>query len=565
MRADGEVCCLDNWHSRSDLVTWDRLESEPRNESSQMVLSRTPITIIDLFAGPGGLGEGFSSLKVRNDIRPFQIGLSIEKDRAAHSTLQLRAFFRQFHRDDVPEDYYRLLRGEITRHELFSRHVEQAKAAVNEAWLATLGEVNVSDLDQRVRDVVSNERAWVLIGGPPCQAYSLVGRSRRGGISSDDHRVFLYREYLRILAQHAPPVFVMENVKGLLSSKLGKESIFQRILEDLSAPTESLLNDASLRNPRNRHKVRYKLYSLAREPRSHDLNGSPPYEPIDFVIRSERFGVPQSRHRVIIVGVREDLAAEAPRPLNQEESVTVENVLKGLPRLRSGLSKESDTRDSWMKRVREVIDSGHSRSWRDAELLSVQKKLTEVVETLRPSRADRGSEFIPTAPSIGYPGGREWFLDPRIGGVCNHASRGHIAGDLHRYIFAACFAQVQGRSPDLADFPSHLLPAHRNVSLTGKASDFADRFRVQLAGRPATTVTSHIAKDGHYYIHYDPSQCRSLTVREAARLQTFPDNYFFCGNRTEQYGQVGNAVPPLLACKIASRIYELLQRTSLLG
>lgn len=530
-----------------------------------MPLHRKPIPIIDLFAGPGGLGEGFSSLNVHGGTHTFRIGLSIEKDSAAHSTLQLRAFFRQFHRDEVPEDYYRLLRREITRHELFSRHAEQAKAAANEAWLATLGEVDVADLDQRVRDVVARERAWVLIGGPPCQAYSLVGRSRRGGIRSDDHRVFLYREYLRMLAQHAPPIFVMENVKGLLSSKLGKESIFQRILDDLGAPTESLSKDASLPKPRTRQKVRYRLYSLADEPRSHDLNGGPQYEPADFVIRSERYGVPQCRHRVIIVGVREDLAAETPRPLDQEDPVTVENVLKGLPSLRSGLSKESDTSDSWMKRVRDVIDSSHGGSWRDAELLSIRSRLIDVVETLRPARADRGGEFIPTAPSIGYEGGRDWFLDPRIGGVCNHSSRSHIAGDLHRYIFAACFAQVEGRSPDLADFPSHLLPAHRNVSRTSKASDFADRFRVQLAARPATTVTSHIAKDGHYYIHYDPSQCRSLTVREAARLQTFPDNYFFCGNRTEQYGQVGNAVPPLLAYKIASRVYELLQRTSLLG
>jgi DNA (cytosine-5)-methyltransferase 1 len=121
-----------------------------------------------------------------------------------------------------------------------------------------------------------------------------------------------------------------------------------------------------------------------------------------------------------------------------------------------------------------------------------------------------------------------------------------MASDLVRYLFSAAYAEMYGVSPKAGAFPAEISPDHRNWG----EDIFSDRFRVQVSCEPATTITSHISKDGHYFIHPEPWQCRSLTVREAARIQTFPDDYFFVGNRTEQYVQVGNAVPPLLARSI---------------
>jgi DNA (cytosine-5)-methyltransferase 1 len=149
---------------------------------------------------------------------------------------------------------------------------------------------------------------------------------------------------------------------------------------------------------------------------------------------------------------------------------------------------------------------------------------------------------------------QRWLVDLKLERFPNNETRGHMLADLGRYFYAALYGQIAGVSPKAKDFPRELAPDHRNWK-TGK---FADRFRVQLWKSPATTVTSHISKDGHYFIHPDPSQCRSLTVREAARLQTFPDNYFFRGNRTQQFVQVGNAVPPFLAQKIAASLHQLL-------
>lgn len=512
-----------------------------------------PIPIIDLFAGPGGLGEGFSAFRPNGRNR-FKIGLSIETNRYAHSTLELRAFYRYLAATPpVPPEYYSYIAGAgISREKLFDTFPAAAKAAREEAWQAQLGKGGVApeDVDNRIRKALAGRPNWLLIGGPPCQAYSLVGRSKiiggKDGLKKyeEDHRHFLYKEYLRIIAEHRPPVFVMENVKGLLSAKVKNEDMMSRILGDLQHPLEAHFGPGAHR----RHgRLSYKLVSLTVPPS--DEPGD--FDPADFIVRSEEYGIPQARHRLIILGVADNAAT--PGLLQPSPKVPIEDAISDLPRLRSGLSKETDSPEAW----RDAILTIRNASWmRDSKLDDRVRR--EILAQLRAVDADfdRGAEWMHPSRRL-LRAHRDWFADDQLTGVCNHVARIHIREDLHRYFFASCFAIAIGRSPLLEDFPRKLLPDHENVDEALKGSKFNDRFRVQYAGRPSTTVTSHIHKDGHYFIHYEPFQCRSLTVREAARLQTFPDNYFFEGPRTQQYHQVGNAVPPLLAHQIAAVVADL--------
>jgi DNA (cytosine-5)-methyltransferase 1 len=514
--------------------------------------SPSPIPVIDLFAGPGGLGEGFTACRVNARYPAFKIELSIEKEPAAHSTLELRSFFRQFPPGQVPEEYYHHLQGRISHDELYDAFSTQAAAAQKQAWKATLGEVAADEVDERIRKALGDSETWVLCGGPPCQAYSIMGRSRSGGINEKDHRVYLYKEYLRILAVHRPPVFVMENVKGLLSSKVGDSAIFKQMLADLRSPAHS--SGTASNGPH------YFLYSLVKEPESYDPDGFPTFGPEDFVIKSEEYGIPQSRHRVILLGVRADLAKRKIPVLRRSvKQIGAGRVLEGLPRLRSGLSKVDDGQSEWRTALQDILSPGILDDLPNGHGRILRRDIEWTLRRLRMPRADRGGEFVKCDPKSDYE--RKWFCDEEIGGACNHASRPHISQDLHRYLFAACYARLFGRSPELRDFPPKLLPKHKNIEDEKKKLYFDDRFRVQLANKPSTTVTSHMAKDGHYFIHYDEKQCRSLTVREAARLQTFPDNYFFCGTRTQQYVQVGNAVPPLLARQVADIVFQMLRGT----
>lgn len=523
------------------------------------------VPVVDLFAGPGGLGEGFAAVgragAPTGPVR-YRVVLSVEKDVHAHQTLLIRSFFRQFSPEGVPEEYFQFLRGQLTLPELWGRFPKQGKTAHSEAVQLELGEEKQKRIRKLVRAAVGHRDRWVLVGGPPCQAYSIAGRSRnrskRDYRPEEDDRHFLYAEFLRVVAEHSPPVFVLENVKGLLSATVEEVGIFNRMYEDLSDPS------AVLKNRRSSSRPRYRILPLS--PSSAGQIDWLARDPSRFIIRMEQHGIPQARHRLILVGVREDIAAEVSPIPAAETRARASEVLSGLPSLRSGLSRRSDSPEEWETVLFEVEGAPWYRAEHKEvpEWKKVRERIAGVFDDLRAGspKADRGGNFVPADVTSCF--ASDWYVDPRLGGACNHKTKAHMVSDLHRYLFAACFAAVNGRSPVLGEFPRSrfpegLLPDHQNVKRALQGGGFfSDRFRVQVAEEPSTTVTSHIAKDGHYYIHFDPAQCRSLTVREAARLQTFPDNYFFSGPRTAQYVQVGNAVPPLMAAQIAAAIGEIL-------
>lgn len=463
------------------------------------------IPVVDVFAGPGGLNEGFASM-TNGDQPLFQIAASFEMETNAVETLVLRSTVRALSTHlKLHQPYRDFLSEKLTMNELRGsvEFVAAEGAARSHVHKLELGPKNREEVASRIRAAVHGRAEWVLIGGPPCQAYSLVGRSRRAhdlGFA-DDHKHFLYREYLDIIERFEPPVFVMENVKGLLSASHNGSPMFERIMEDLSGGGK------------------YRIRSLV-------VDDEVP-RPADFVIRAEKYNIPQRRHRVILVGVRDGFGA---KPLGQLEpadgEVTLAQALAGLAKVQSGVSRTSDP-SAWTRAQSEAFDL----------LLRY------------PFKSNQKVEFDPKPDEHLH----RWLTSREVD-ITLHEPRTHMASDLTRYAYLAGLAEF-GEHRKVFELPKTLRPNHRN--LNDAKTPFVDRFKVQRWDRPSSTIASHISKDGHYYIHPDPAQMRSLTVREAARLQTFPDDYFFCGPRTAQYHQVGNAVPPLLAHQIAEQVAKL--------
>jgi DNA (cytosine-5)-methyltransferase 1 len=498
------------------------------------------IPVIDLFAGPGGLNEGFSSVGEDGGKPIFSTVASFEMDAHAHQTLLLRGVFRRMKRLGLASIAYReFVSGEISWEEFSTSEVIRPILAEveKEVHQIELGPSNREVADAHIRAALltpqgSSAPHWVLIGGPPCQAYSLAGRSRRTNDKDfeKDKKHFLYQEYLHIIEEFEPSIFVMENVKGLLSSTHAGSKMFEKILGDLSNPKPGL---------------EYEVRSLSVAGKPTDLR------PKDFVVKSEDYGVPQKRHRLILVGVRKDLIAKAGYPtLKASAAVSVRDAIADLPKIRSVISPVGQ--DSWL-----AWAGVHREAM---ALVPHDEKFQGPVG--RPKSLTTGAQFISNyTPPEAVTEYQHWVLNKADHGVSLHEARRHMESDLKRYGYLASLAASSGRNPTILNLPPELQPEHMNVGRPD--TPFTDRFRVQLWDTPATTVVSHIAKDGHYYIHPDPTQMRSLTVREAARLQSFPDNYFFRGTRTQQYSQVGNAVPPLLARKIALVVAQIFREIEL--
>ena len=516
------------------------------------------IPVIDLFAGPGGLGEGFAALKTTQNSNIFNVCLSVEKDKYAYKTLVLRNFFRQFNPQHIPSMYYEYLKGRCSVQALYDTYRKQSEAAEDATWLAVLGEVSSKIVDNRIRKKINGSNLWVLVGGPPCQAYSIVGRARLGGLNPSDPRAYLYREYLRIIAEHNPPIFVMENVKGLLSSKIGGDLIFKEMLKDLSNPSVGVFK-INGNGGLNLKEIKYKIFAFSNKPKSFGEDNYPIYDPKDFIVECESYGVPQIRHRVFLLGIREDLNTKSLRLLRKrKKNIAVEDIIGSLPRIRSGLWRENDSKNQWKNRIHDVINQNWMVELGQKVDKRLYNKIYDTVINIKSPHKDKGGSFVDGKKKINLM--QYWFYDKKLKGACNHEAKSHMIDDIYRYMFVSCYGKVYNKSPLLQDFPEDLLPEHKNAKIEkSKRTIFLDRFRVQLSNKPSTTITSHIAKDGHYFIHPDPSQCRSFTVREAARLQTFPDNYFFCGPKTSQYIQVGNAVPPSSRRLSGTQVYKILK------
>lgn len=413
------------------------------------------LTFIDLFAGAGGLSEGF----IRAGYEPIA---HVEMDEAACYTLRTRAAYHYLKANDEFDTYLQYLKGEINRETLYSMI---PAGVLNSVINLPIGDDSNPKIYATIESMLGKRKVDLIIGGPPCQAYSLVGRARSKDGMQSDQRNYLYEQYAMYLAKFKPKMFVFENVLGLKSAGSG---VYLQSMQ--------------------------KLF---------DKKG---YHMKLFTLEANNFGVLQNRKRVIILGWRKELKISMPdlEAIRTESSHKVKDLFIDLPHLKAG----------------EGLDKG-------------------------------GKYRKPKTSYLDWSGIRNG-----IDILTQHISRPNTEQDKEIYRIAVEKMQ-EGQRLSYTSLPKRLR-THKNEH------SFFDRFKVVNAeAEYAQTVVAHIAKDGHYYIHPDIKQNRSITVREAARLQSFPDDFYFEGvkakkNRTAAFKQIGNAVPPMMAEAIAKRIIKSL-------
>ena len=401
------------------------------------------LNFIDLFAGASGMSEGFTKAG-------FTPVTHIEMNEEACYTIKTRAAYHYLKSKKKLNIYYSYLKQEITREEFYKNIPEEILNSV----------INVEIDDNSIKDIfkkIDSEKHEIdlIIGGPPCQAYSLLGRHQEN--IENDPRNKLYIQYGRFLKQYNPKAFVFENVPGMLSANKGQH------FKNLKAYFR---------------KLGYEVY--------HDT------------LNASDYGVVQARKRIIIVGWKKEADFGFPDFKKEKTKYSVNEAFNDLPKLKPG------------------------EGYQFIEYKDLKNKYLKKFE-LR-----NGIDF-----------------------VTQHISRPHNDRDLAIYKTAIQKwnnEKVRLKYPDLP----HELKTHKNES------SFTDRYKVVDGLGVSHTVVAHIAKDGHYYIHPDEEQCRSISVREAARLQSFPDDFYFEGSRSASFKQIGNAVPPLMAYAIANKMKELL-------
>ncbi|WHP41473.1 DNA cytosine methyltransferase [Lysinibacillus capsici] len=405
--------------------------------------------VIDLFAGGGGLSEGFRQAG-------FEIVAHVEMDKSACNTLKTREAFYYLKRTNNLNNYLRYLKKEITRDELYYMVPKDIMSRVIQAEITI---ETLPSLRKKIDSILAsydNPKVDLIIGGPPCQAYSTAGKSRDPYNMENDKRNYLYFRYIDFLKYYRPKMFIFENVKGILTSLNG--SVFESLKKHLSLAGYNL---------------DYKI------------------------LNAKDFGVSQSRERVILIGWQKRLNLSYPTFPNVVPS-TIKELFNDLPPLQSGESIDGEY--AYLKN--ENISNNF----------------------IRPEN---------------------WRI------LTQHITRKNNENDLKIYNLAVNTWLCEKRFLKYNELPKDL-QTHKNTK------SFLDRYKPLKYDDISHTVVAHISKDGHYYIHPDLNQNRSISVREAARLQSFPDDYYFEDSRTAAFKQIGNAVPPLMAFKIANVLFHLL-------